>query len=475
MALELESLAKSRGIEIAVSPVEAQLSVHEPLMVGIRDGGAREAFVTAENAHVVAARSQAGHNVETFQFVTAVVMRGIPVCDRENASHGSGRTFGESVRGPLPYGVVRIAITHPYSWPDVRRGGERILVESARALAARGHDVTVLTTGSDTGRECHAGVTTLRYRRVFADTTRHEQWFGWRVLPALTRGRFDIVHSLMPRDALAGIWSRRTAGHRTVYQELGIPYGWYWASLPDGRVRRRVMRKVDVYGCMSRFALGILEMDWGRTGSLIPGGVRLSQFIPAFERASQPTILFSAALVDPAKRLDLLLDAVALVAARVPDVRVWLSGPGDPASILAAAPAESRARAEVLPLGRAEDLGERYGRAWVTVLPTETDSFGLALVESLACGTPIVAADSGAPPELVTPEVGAVCRPRDPRSLAEALMIALDLAKRPETVARCRARAGEFDWDKAVAPRLEELYTEAAQQPSPNNAGNVSG
>ena len=44
---------------------------------------------------------------------------------------------------------------------------------------------------------------------------------------------------------------------------------------------------------------------------------------------------------------------------------------------------------------------ERYGRAWVTCLPSTHDSFGMALLESLACGTPLVATTDSAPQELV--------------------------------------------------------------------------
>src|SRR6266508_4243113 len=111
---------------------------------------------------------------------------------------------------------MKVAITHPYSWPEVRRGAERITVETGHALAGRGHDVTVLTAGRSAGKERRDGVTTVRYRRVFDNPRRHEQWFGWRVFPDLVRGRFDAVHSLMPYDAIAAIRARRMTRHVTV-------------------------------------------------------------------------------------------------------------------------------------------------------------------------------------------------------------------------------------------------------------------
>jgi phosphatidyl-myo-inositol alpha-mannosyltransferase len=358
----------------------------------------------------------------------------------------------------IPYPTMKLAITHPYSWPEVRRGAERITVETGRALAARGHEVTVFSAGESATKRRADGVTTVRYRRVFDNSLRHERWFGWRVLPDLVRGRFDAVHSLMPHDALAAIRARRLTGHVTVYEEMGNPYRWWWERLPDQRVRERVVRDIDVYACMSRYALRVLEEEWKRGGVVIPGGVRLDEFAPAIQRAPEPTILFSGAVAEPWKHLDTLLEAVALLAGREPGIRLVLSGPGDPAPLLAAAPLEARTRTTVLDLGAADQQAERYGNAWVTALPSEADSFGMALVESLACGTPIVVSDNGAPPELVTSDTGAVARLGDAEALASALTTALDLARREETRERCRERASEFDWD-AIAPFLEKLYT----------------
>jgi glycosyltransferase involved in cell wall biosynthesis len=261
----------------------------------------------------------------------------------------------------------------------------------------------------------------------------------------------------MPHDAVAAIRARRLTGHVTVYEEMGNPYRWWWAGLPDHRARERVVREIDVYACMSRYSLRVLEEEWHRGGVVIPGGVRLDEFAPAPERATEPTILFSGALTERWKHLDTLLEAIALLSPRVPSLRLWLSGPGDPAPLLAAASPEVRNLTEMLDLGAVDQQSERYGRAWVTALPSEADSFGMALIESLACGTPIVVSDNGAPAELVTSDTGAVARLGDPRALADALAIALDLARRPQTAERCRARAREFDWN-SIAPFLEKLY-----------------
>lgn len=331
-------------------------------------------------------------------------------------------------------------------------------METARSLAARGHDVTVLSAGDEASRALRDGFVLVRYRRRFADPLRHERWFAWRVLPALLAGRFDAVHSLMPRDALMAINTKPLCRHRTLYQEVGNPLKWWWDGLPDGRARRAVARRVDVYACISQYALDALHADWDREGALVPPGVRLDQFTPLGERATRPTVLYSGALEEPRKGVADLLAACALLVERGRDLQVWLSGPGDGDALVRAAPAVVRDRVELLPLGDPDALGRQYASAWVCALPSRGDSFGMVLVEALASGTPIVTSDDGAPQELVTPEVGAVAPAGDVEALATALDEALGLAADATTAGRCRAAAEAFGWDTAVAPVLEKLY-----------------
>lgn len=353
---------------------------------------------------------------------------------------------------------MKLAITHPYSWPDVRRGAERIVVETARALAARGHAVTVFTSGWQPARELRDGIETIKIRRISKDPYRHELSFALRILPRLATGGYDAVHSMMPLDALAAVVSRGLGRHIVLYDEMGIPQRDWWQQLPDGWARRLNVRKVDVYACMSRFALDVLEADWDRKGALLPGGVRVDSFSPAESREKVPTILFSGLLDDPRKGVEDLLNAAVILSRTRPDVKVWLSGPGDPTSILSRVP-EAKGITEHLPVGDPGSQAERYGRAWVTCLPSVSESFGLVLIESLACGTPIVVVDDAAPPAMVTPGTGSVAEPHDPQSLARSLDEALSLAQRAETPPLCRARAEQFDWDTAIAPLLERLYT----------------
>jgi len=357
---------------------------------------------------------------------------------------------------------VRLAITHAFCWPEVRRGAERYIQSMGAALAGRGHEVVVLSSGWEPGITELDGVTTVRYRRVARDDRHHERHFGARVLPPLLAGRFDAVHSMGRHDAVASILAATAhPDRRTVFTDLGVPDRGWWQTQARAELFAvgRVVRSIDVYGCMSRWALSFLERDWHRSdGVVTPGGVDLAQFRPA-QRHPAPTLLFSGAVTEPRKGVADLLAAMAVVGRHVPDVRLQLSGPGDPRELLAAAPPGVADRVEILGRGAPEVQTRRYAQAWLTVLPSTYDSFGMALVESLACGTPIVTTTAGAPKELVDEAVtGTSCRPHDSNDLAAAILRGIDLARVPTTVEACRSSASRFDWSTRLAPAVECLY-----------------
>ncbi len=360
---------------------------------------------------------------------------------------------------------MRIALTHAFCWPEVRRGAERFLPELAAALARRGHEVVHFSAAHEPGHERVRGVETIRLRRVFDEQYRHEADFGRRVLPRLAAQRFDAVHSLGRHDAVASIRAARLRrdGRRTVFTDLGLPDPVWWRrqGRPQARAAARVVSQIDVYSAMSRTAVDALASGYGRhDGVVVPGGVDLGAFTPSPEREPTPTILFSGAVAEPRKGVAVLLDALPLIAQSEPEVNLWLSGPGDPAPLVAAAPASARARVQSLGLGAIDGQAQRYGRAWVTCLPSTHDSFGMSLLESLACGTPLVTTTHSAPQELVEPGVtGELCPPHDPAALAAACLRALALTRRgAETARSCRESARAYDWDAGLAPLCERLY-----------------
>jgi glycosyltransferase involved in cell wall biosynthesis len=153
----------------------------------------------------------------------------------------------------------------------------------------------------------------------------------------------------------------------------------------------------------------------------------------------------------PAKRLDVLLDAVPRILAAVPEATVRIVGDGPEGPALRAHPAAADPRVVFAPFA---PPSARHLRALdVFVLCSGWEAFPIGVLEALACGVPQVASDVGGVREAVVPETGLVVPPRDPAALAEAVIALLrDPARRAAMAAASRARHAErFTVERMVA------------------------
>ena len=100
-----------------------------------------------------------------------------------------------------------------------------------------------------------------------------------------------------------------------------------------------------------------------------------------------------------------------------------------------------------------EELCRRVAAADIALSVCPGETFGLAVLEALACGTPVVTASVGGASELIDAESGAWGDP-DPHSLADAV---LELAARPESERRAaaRRRAEQFPWSATIDNMLD--------------------
>jgi len=357
---------------------------------------------------------------------------------------------------------LRIVLTHVYAWPEVRRGGERYLHEVAAGLQAAGHRVSILSTSPTPSRGNVDGVDVRYLRRRHALQGRFgaqsdEVCFAAEALARLGLRRIDVWHALGTADAAAAALAGIVRPLRSVFTDLGITSRSWRKHRGDHRLYEFAARRVDEYICLSDAAARSVRADYGRDAHVLGGGVDLQVFHPSEPRNSTPALLFTSDASEPRKNFPLLLEAVAILAGRGREVELWLAGPGDPTPALASAPVAARDAVIRLGVGALVDLPRLYARAWATVLPSRGEAFGIVVVESLACGTPVVTLDDAGPAELVSPGIGATGA-ATPEALADACERALDLATDPETAERCRAAAEPHDWRRGVVPRLERIY-----------------
>ena len=200
-------------------------------------------------------------------------------------------------------------------------------------------------------------------------------------------------------------------------------------------------------------------------------GVDLALFRPAGDRAalrqrlglSGPVCLSVGNLVE-LKGHDLTIKALG----SMPEGVLLIAGDGPEAGSLKSLVEREQLTDRVRFLGRLsqEELVDYYGAADAFVLSSSREGIANVIMESMACGTPVVATAVGGAPEVITtPEAGVLVGQRTPAAIADA--IGRLLADPPDRAAT-RRFAERFTWERTTEDHLAALDEAlAAQAQSP--------
>jgi glycosyltransferase involved in cell wall biosynthesis/SAM-dependent methyltransferase len=376
----------------------------------------------------------------------------------------------------------------------VRGGGERALWEWARRLAARGHTVRVLGRADGSPPAPGAGGPEVRHfavdRRSALGFLRAAVLAARRATEAVLAGSgADVLHLHQP---LSGLGALGAPGARTLpslytfHSPAPVEYWLRRGSSPLHRpgpagvvgaailwaAERACVRRASRVQVLSAYSAELLRRLYGVSGARvvrIPGGADLERFRPVADRValrrrlglpeSRPLVL-TVRNLERRMGLDRLLAALGTVRRRWPEVLLVVAGTGSLGRPLAELARALGLEGHVRFLGFVDEatLPDLYATADLFVLPTRAlEGFGLATVEALACGTPVVGTPVGATPELLAPlDPALLARDATAEGLAEALDRFLTrLRADPAGVAAlrraCRHHAEtHYDWEASV-------------------------
>lgn len=346
-------------------------------------------------------------------------------------------------------------------------GVERALAQAAIQLARRGHDVRVLcSTDGTPGSTRQEGVVVERVRRAAVLLRTPIVHLAGHIGPDA-----GIVH-------VPGTYPFTTGPALRRARRLGLPtvLDFHFEPHLEGFVGGTAAAAYRRWGHRSNSladAVAVRSVAYARTApglsqvpdskwNVVPNGIDPHRFRPAPSTRNATSdegdgILFVGRLV-PYKGVEVLLAA----AARMRDAQpITVAGDGPLRAKLEGMAQRLGVRARFL--GRVEDadLPGLYRSAALTVLPSvnRQEAFGMAILESMACGTPVVASDLPGVAD-VAREGGFVARCGNPQHLARQIERGL----RPGSLPRGRPLAqrihGSYSWE-AVADRLEATYAHA--------------
>lgn len=336
--------------------------------------------------------------------------------------------------------------------PSSDRGGqEKNLLEICRDLVDRGHRVTLLY-------ERNGNL--LEQYREFCESVQHVDAYGFdRRKPKNTLQFFRNV---------AGIGKISTYQDSIVFSNSchAVTFGYVLARLKRlplvcyfqtpfsadlNRQNQFALAHVDRYITVSHQT----KQTWVEYGlpdskiEVVHNGTDLQQFQPASDFlatrqqwgiSSHTKVIGYAGRIDPEKGLEYLIKAVARLATQEPDVKLMIAG-RPVVHISETKDAECQDKGSnyqrsleqlVQKLGienRVQFLGHLpnptslYQTSDVTVLPSIwAEPFGRSIIESLACGTPVIASRMGGIPEILTGELAAnLVHAKDEQALANRL------------------------------------------------------
>lgn len=292
-------------------------------------------------------------------------------------------------------------------------------------------------------------------------------------LPLLRRmlrsGRgFDLIdaHYVYP-DGVAAVMLGRALGRPVVITARGTDV----VRIPDFALPRLWIRWA------LRRADGLIAVSSGLKARLVAlgaapervrmlrNGVDLALFHPADREAhrralgfSRPTLLAVGHLI-PRKRHRLIVEALP----RLADVDLVIvgDGPERPAIEALARQHAVAGRVRIVPPRPQDQLRAFYAAADLLALPSKYEGWPNVLLESMACGTPVIASNFAGVEDIVAaPEAGRILHDATPEALAETVR---DILAAPPDRAATRRYAEAFGWQSTTAGQIDLFKCTVAQ------------
>ena len=364
----------------------------------------------------------------------------------------------------MPLSKKRIGIVCPYGW-DTPGGVQSHVGDLAEYLIRQGHFVSVLAPATtdenlpeyvtSAGRPISIPYNGAVARVLFGPIafSRVRQW--------ISQGEFDLLHlhePAIPSISLLACWAAE-----------GPLVGTFHAAAKRQKVTfavapflEPVIEKLTARIAVSEAARETLTEHLETDAIVVPNGIYATRYSAGLIdlKYSGNTLGFMGRFEESRKGLAILIEALPQVISQIPDIKIFVAGPGDSQEILKQIEPSLRSRFTFLGKISEEEKANFLASVGLYIAPnTGGESFGIILAEALAAGASVVASDISAFDSLLGHgRYGTLFESENPQDLALKIVALLqDSTLRKEIAQRGKDYAQQFDWD-VVADKIYDVY-----------------
>jgi glycosyltransferase involved in cell wall biosynthesis len=369
---------------------------------------------------------------------------------------------------------MKIAFVYDVIYPYVKGGVEKRVWELAVRLSARGHDVhlygmkfwdgsdTLISEGITLHGVCPAQILYSRGRR----TIREAISFSLALFFQLRKEHFDIIDCQQfpyfsciaakcsipfKKTPLVITWHEVWGDYWYTY--LGI--AGFFGKFIEWGVSRLTPTMIAVSVTTAK---KLMDLNGQKQVQIIQNGVDLKRMSAILPHEESSDIIFVGRLIKE-KNVDLLVRAMDVLSHKNKNYQLRIIGDGPERETLMQHISELSLEPYVRMSGFCDNHDEIIARmksAKICVLPSTREGFGIAALEALASGIPVITIDHSANAirDLITEQNGRLCS-LSAEDLADT--ISEVIAQYKEMKPACVASAQTFDWD-CIASELETYY-----------------
>ncbi len=363
---------------------------------------------------------------------------------------------------------MKIAYVYDAVYPFTIGGVEKRIAVLSERLTARGHEVHVFGLKSWEGDSCFTrngvyyhgvGHPKLLYksgRRSIGEAI----FFGLKVLIPLYRQRFDIIDcqnfpyfncfsaffvSLIRKTPLVITWHE-------VWDEYWDEYLGLFGIFGRAIENITALLSCNLVAVSGMTANDLRPLIHRLPVTILPNGIDFQRIDEIRVSDIFSDIIFVGRLI-PEKKVDVLIKAIYLIKIEVPDIFCVIVGNGPQMEELQKHICHHHLENNVCCMGFIKNHDEVIAlmkSSKVFVSPSVREGFGIAALEAMACGLPVVTSNTSknAVRELVTDKTGIICD-LSPEAFAEAVLFCLE--RKDSMVEECKTRSLLYDWEKIIA------------------------